>query len=54
MEYCEAGSLANIMYKTGSPLNEEEIAIVLSHTLKALNYLHQNKKIHRDIKADNV
>ena len=35
-------------------LNEEEIAIVLSDTLKGLEYLHLRKKIHRDIKAGNI
>ena len=35
-------------------LSEEEIANVLSDTLKGLEYLHLRKKIHRDIKAGNI
>ena len=35
-------------------LTEEQIAIVLSDTLKGLEYLHLRKKIHRDIKAGNI
>ena len=35
-------------------LTEEEIATVLSDTLKGLEYLHLRKKIHRDIKVHNI
>ena len=35
-------------------LTEEEIATVLSDTLKGLEYLHLRKKIHRDIKVQNT
>jgi len=35
-------------------LTEEEISTVLYYTLKGLEYLHERRKIHRDIKAGNI
>ena len=54
MEYCAAGSVIDLMRITKKQLNEFEIASVLYFTLKGLQYLHENKKIHRDIKAGNI
>jgi len=54
MEYCGAGSVSDIMRLRKKTLTEEEIATVLSDTLKGLEYLHLRKKIHRDIKAGNI
>ena len=54
MEYCGAGSVSDIMRLRKKTLTEEEIATVLSDTLKGLEYLHFRKKIHRDIKAGNI
>lgn len=54
MEYCGAGSVADIMKLRNKCLNEEEIATILYYTLKGLEYLHSKRKIHRDIKAGNI
>ena len=54
MEYCDGGSIADIISATGKPLEERELACVAKDTLKGLSYLHKNKLIHRDIKAGNV
>ncbi|XP_052763623.1 serine/threonine-protein kinase 3-like isoform X2 [Mya arenaria] len=54
MEYCGAGSVADIMKLRNKCLNEEEIATILFYTLKGLEYLHSKRKIHRDIKAGNI
>ncbi|KOX77898.1 Serine/threonine-protein kinase 3 [Melipona quadrifasciata] len=54
MEYCGAGSVSDIMRLRKKTLQEDEIATILSDTLKGLEYLHLRRKIHRDIKAGNI
>lgn len=54
MEYCACGSVSDIMKLLNRTLTEPEIACILSDILKALEYLHLKKKIHRDIKAANI
>lgn len=54
MEFCGAGSVSDIMRLRKKTLSEDEIATVLTDTLKGLEYLHERKKIHRDIKAGNI
>ena len=49
MEFCSGGSCADLM-KPG-PLAEVEIAIMLKELLLGLQYLHEDNKLHRDIKG---
>ena len=50
MEYC-LGSAADIIEVHKSPLAEPEIAAMIKDTLTALEYIHGNSMIHRDVKA---
>ncbi|KAF2280759.1 Pkinase-domain-containing protein [Westerdykella ornata] len=52
MEFCSGGSCADLM-KPG-PLSEGEIAVILKELLNGLVYLHDDHKLHRDIKAANI
>nr|XP_029116683.1 serine/threonine-protein kinase 10 isoform X2 [Elaeis guineensis] len=53
MEYMAGGSVADLL-QTGPPLDEMSIACILRDLLHALDYLHNEGKIHRDIKAANI
>ncbi|EDU45477.1 serine/threonine-protein kinase 4 [Pyrenophora tritici-repentis Pt-1C-BFP] len=52
MEFCSGGSCADLM-KPG-PIAEAEIAVILKELLMGLTYLHDDNKLHRDIKAANI
>ena len=54
MEYCDAGSVVSIINRTEDGLPESAIAVIMKDMLTGLDYLHQRKMLHRDIKADNV
>ena len=54
MEYCGGGSISDLLRARKQPLSEESISVVLSDTLKGLDYLHEQRKIHRDVKCGNI
>ncbi|KAF8700332.1 hypothetical protein HU200_034264 [Digitaria exilis] len=53
MEYMAGGSVADLL-QAGPPLDEMSIACILRDLLHAIEYLHSEGKIHRDIKAANI
>lgn len=53
MEYMAGGSVSDLL-ETGPPLDEASIACILKDLLQALEYLHSEGRIHRDIKAANI
>ena len=55
MEWMESGSLAEILVENEFiKFPEHTIAFVCKHVLYALNFVHSKRRIHRDIKSDNI
>lgn len=52
MEYLGGGSALDLM-KAGA-FSENDIAIILREILKGLDYLHSERKLHRDIKGKSI
>jgi serine/threonine-protein kinase 24/25/MST4 len=50
MEFCSGGSCADLL-KPG-PIGEDYVAIIIRELLMGLDYLHSDKKLHRDIKGE--
>jgi hypothetical protein len=57
MEYMDGGCLTDVLetfQRLREPMNEPEIAYVLREVLLGLKFMHGMKRLHRDIKSDNV
>ncbi|KAK5806938.1 hypothetical protein VI817_001196 [Penicillium citrinum] len=52
MEFCSGGSCHGLLRP--GVIHEEYIAIILRELLHGLDYLHNDHKLHRDIKAANI
>lgn len=52
MEFCSGGSCSDLMRPGLIP--EEYIMIILRELLLGLDYLHCDKKLHRDVKGKNM
>jgi tRNA A-37 threonylcarbamoyl transferase component Bud32 len=52
MEFMNGGKLANIVFETS--LTEPQISCICYNILQALSFIHQNNRIHRDMKSDNI
>jgi serine/threonine-protein kinase 24/25/MST4 len=53
MEYCGGGSCADLI-RDGRGIAEGYISVIMRQCLKGLQYIHGERKIHRDIKAANI
>ncbi|CAI5760578.1 unnamed protein product [Candida verbasci] len=53
MEYVNGGSIFDLL-KSGPISDEKTIASIIKEILLALNYLHSQGKIHRDLKSQNI
>eukprot|EP01127_Copromyxa_protea_P013941 TRINITY_DN3805_c0_g1_i1.p1 TRINITY_DN3805_c0_g1~~TRINITY_DN3805_c0_g1_i1.p1 ORF type:complete len:698 (-),score=154.94 TRINITY_DN3805_c0_g1_i1:91-2010(-) len=54
MEFCDLGSIQDILLKKGKGLDEEFIVNITEQVLQGLSYLHSKSFLHRDIKAGNL
>lgn len=54
MEYCGGGSVAEVIRLLNSPLDEDEIQLIIRESLKGLKYLHSKSIVHRDVKGGNI
>jgi serine/threonine protein kinase len=54
MEYCDSGSLSDVLAVLGHGLDEMQLSAVSRSVLSSLAYVHEKNRIHRDIKAGNL
>lgn len=54
MEYCDGGSLDEMIFSKHYKFNDAAIERLLSHLASGLHYMHQSKMVHLDIKPANI
>jgi len=56
MEFMGSGCLTEVLeqFENNVRMTEEQIAFVCLSTLRGLSYIHSLRRIHRDIKSDNI
>lgn len=54
IEFCDSGSVLDLMRAIRASFNEYQIASIVQMVLFGLGFLHEKKKIHRDVKSGNI
>ncbi|CAM9503592.1 unnamed protein product, partial [Sphacelaria rigidula] len=54
MDFVGGGSVCDILEACEVTLSEGEARECAAWTVLALDYLHSNRKLHRDVKAGNI
>lgn len=54
LEYCDGGSLDEMIFSKHHNFNDAAIERLLSHLASGLHYMHQSKMVHLDIKPANI
>ncbi len=53
-EYCDAGSVKDLMIRNGGKLAIEQATPIIAQALEGLAFAHNAGRVHRDIKPDNL